>query len=261
MGFLWLSTVRGAIHDVNSRYGASQNHCRRLEKSRNPDNGPACDLLAKCAVKCRQALEIDGDGIGVFASRKLVVQVQLGPARAYLAFLEVRDVEDLSTDEDVQGGTDPNTNRSGRTSRHGWLQSIDTGNGACYYMPCCWLRESVTVTPMLEKPLSAAEAAEWLMQVVMPFWSFSDLHNCIQSFPYEIHTYIQWLVVWCKSCPVEDKPHWYMRWCISVANMPGHLCIQAAEPYILLWKCTWPKCTHWNTFGDSHLQKGMLSGN
>ena len=210
-------------------------------KSRNPDHGAACELLAKYAVKCRQALDIDGDGIGVFAARKLVVQVQIGPARAYLAFLEIRDVEDLSTDEeDVRGGADPSNNSScDDTSFHGWLQSINTDYGSCRYMPCCWFRE--TVAPVLEQPLCAAEAAEWFMQAVMPFWTFSDLRNCILSFPYEVQTCIQWLVVWCKSCPVEDKPYWYMCWCLSVANLSGELLIEVAEPSILLWKYTWPK--------------------
>ena len=226
-------------------------------KSRNPDHGEACELLAKHAVKCRQALDIDGDGIGVFAVRKLVVQVQLGPARAYLAFLEVRDVEDLTTEEseqeeegdDVQGGfysqddSPPSDSDSddicGGASFHGWLQSIAADSGVSSYTPCGGTGEGVM--PMTEHALCASEAAEWFMQVVMPFWTFSHLQNCIPSFPYDIQTCIQRLVVWCSSCPVEDKPLWYMWWCLSVAGMPGQLCIQVAEPHILLWKYTWPK--------------------
>ena len=200
----------------------------------NPEHSAGCQFLAQHAVKCRQALEYDGDGLGVYAIRRVVVQLQLGPARAYLAFMEVRDVEDLTTEEsedsDVQGGC----------FFHGWLHSVE---GDCnYYVPFGQMQDKETeVVPLTEYPMNAHDAAHWFMSTVMPAWETSDLWRCVPSFPSEIQIAIQAAVLGYGCCPVEEKPFWCLRWLLSLVGLQHEAIVQEATTLLLLWAYTWPR--------------------
>lgn len=114
----------------------------------NPELAAACGFLAEHCSKCVQDYDVEEDGFEVIVVRKVTLQLQFGPIRAYMVCSEVQEVEDLPTgssdeteeeipeDQDARGGANiepapakssyvyPEVNDRVMTLKHPWLQKI-----------------------------------------------------------------------------------------------------------------------------------------
>ena len=206
-------------------------------KARNPSQAAGIDFLAEHARRCGFGDTIrDDDGITVQRVRSIIVQLQLGPARAYLSFVESLDFADVSTNSSTdESGS--NEDAYGGATFHGWLESVE--EDASYFIPCGVAGQ--VVSPLTTARMCAQEAADWFMVEVVPCWGFCEAIRLIPSFPVGIQHSLQFSIVALKDCPVEHKPLWYMSWWVSVANLACSVRVEEADAILLLWTYTWPR--------------------
>ena len=204
---------------------------------RNPLQAAGIEFLAQHARRCgfRDTIR-DDDGITVQRVRSVILQLQLGPARAYVTFVESRDFADVSTDSSAHVDSSGEDEYGGATF-HGWLERVE--EDASYFMPCGV--DGQGLSPLTTAGMCAQDAADWFMSEVVSYRGFFDAIRLMPSFPVGIQHCVPISIITHRECAVEQKPLWYMSWWVSVANLACHVCVTEGETIFLLWVYTWPR--------------------